>query len=785
VSVASAWAVALIAMMAPEADEPTAGDVAAASGASEPGGQEADAASPREPADDPAGSDDAASPYGPLLPPVPPVRAPARRNATEPADDEERTVVVRTRPQPQRDRAASVVSSEDLSERLPRSVPDALRGEPGVYIQQTAHGQASPYLRGLTGQQTVMFFDGVRLNNSTFRQGPNQYFFTVNSRSIDHLEIQRGSASTRWGSDAIGGVIIASPVEPKLEASRKVAVHSHGVVRTDTADGEVGGRAQASASLWGKVAVLVGAGYRNLGQLRSGGPVLAPATGMPQNVPPLYGPDGKTQLGTGFGELTDDLRVVWQVAPGHRLSLGYYDYRQYDAPRTDKCPPPTAPQDECLTYLEQFRTLAYGVYEGTRGPAAAEHVRLTLSYQRQHEARQERRGSPSTTLLTGEDDVHTGGTALAIDTREFEVAPWATLGGRYGADLYWDRLGSKEQLTFTDVGISVARPRGQYLDGAQYVTSGVFAEAHTELLEAIRVRTGGRMAVAAAMAEGETETESAAVNEQWVTAVGNAGIAADAVPWLTFVLNVDQGFRAPNLDDLTSRQQVGPGYQYENAGLRPERSLSLEVGTLAGNRWFELEAFAFRTTIRDLIQRASRSPEECPMNEPSCVASRNRFQLVNLEGQAVVMGAEGSMRVYLPLDFEVRATISYAWGEGANPLYGRPFEPGRVPLSRIPPLNGLAEAGWRSTRYGAYVMGTVWWAREQTRLAPQDRVDARIPEGGTPGYVVLDVRGGYQLAPWVRAAVVLRNLRDSPYRHHGSSINGAGRSLVMELQFGF
>jgi outer membrane receptor protein involved in Fe transport len=731
-------------------------------------------------ADGADGAEPEGRPYGPAEPP-----GTIRTPTTEPVADGTRYLVIRPRrPAPQRDRAASVVSFQDLSERLPRSVPDALRGEPGVYVQQTAHGQASPYLRGLTGQQTVMFFDGVRLNNSTFRQGPNQYFFTINSRTIDHLEIQRGSASTRWGSDAIGGVILATPIEPELEADRRVVVHSQGILRATTADAELGGRAQTSVASFGKVAVQVGAGYRNVGQLRSGGPVIAPATGMPQNVPPLYGPDGKTQLGTGFRELTDDARIIWQVKPGHRLSFGYYDYRQYDVPRTDKCPPPTAPQDECLTYRKQFRTLAYGLYETSRGPVAAERVRMTLSYQRQLEDRLNDRGS-SPTLLNGQDTVHTGGTGLAIDTHELELAPWVSLGGRYGGDVYYDHIDSEERVTYTDSGVTSRRPRGQYLDGAKYVTSGTWAEAQGEFVDAIRVRTGGRLAVAAATADGEPDTGSSSVDRTWVTAVGNAGIAADAVPWLTFVFNVDQGFRAPNLDDLTSRQQVGPGYQYENAGLRPERSLSLEAGTLAGNEWFDLEAFAFRTSIRDLIQRVEREPEDCPMNEPACISSRNRFQLENLEGRAVVLGAEGSLRVYLPLELEVRATVSYAWGEGANPRFGRPFEPARVPLSRIPPLNGIAEAGWRSSRYGAYVMGVVRWARAQTRLAPQDRVDPRIPEGGTPGYVVVDVRAGYGLAPWLRAAMVLENLGNAPFRYHGSSVNGAGRGMMMELQFGF
>ena len=250
---------------------------------------------------------------------------------------------------------------------------------------------------------------------------------------------------------------------------------------------------------------------------------------MPQTVPPVFGPDGKTQLGTGFRELTDDARLVWQPRRRHRFTLGYYDYRRHDAPRTDKCPPRTAPQDECLIYLEQFRTLTYGAYEATQGPKAAEHARVTLSYQHQHELRQERRGSPSTTRLDGKDDVHTVGTGVVVETHEFELAPWATLGVRYGLDVYHDVLASAEEITFTDVDISVDRPRGQYLDGARYLTSGVWAEVHTELFDAVRLRAGGRGALVVARAEGEPETDSKPVHEQWPAAVGNAGLAVDPV----------------------------------------------------------------------------------------------------------------------------------------------------------------------------------------------------------------------------------------------------------------
>ena len=84
------------------------------------------------------------------------------------------------------------------NERLPRSAPDALRNEPGVYVQQSGHGQGSPYIRGRTGQQTLVLFDGIRVNTSMWRQGPNQYFFTVDSRTVHSIEVIRGGASTLY-----------------------------------------------------------------------------------------------------------------------------------------------------------------------------------------------------------------------------------------------------------------------------------------------------------------------------------------------------------------------------------------------------------------------------------------------------------------------------------------------------------------------------------------------------------------------------------------------------------
>lgn len=63
-------------------------------------------------------------------------------------------------------RHVTVVTAEEIASKGYRSVPDALRGEAGVLVQQTNLGGGSPFIRGLTGNQILLMVDGVRLNNA-------------------------------------------------------------------------------------------------------------------------------------------------------------------------------------------------------------------------------------------------------------------------------------------------------------------------------------------------------------------------------------------------------------------------------------------------------------------------------------------------------------------------------------------------------------------------------------------------------------------------------------------
>jgi iron complex outermembrane receptor protein/hemoglobin/transferrin/lactoferrin receptor protein len=682
------------------------------------------------------------------------------------------------------ERAVSQVSAADLALRLPQSAPEALHFEPGAFVQQTAHAQGSAFIRGLTGQQTVLLFDGIRLNNSTFRQGPNQYFFTLDTQTIDSIELLRGSASTRYGSDAIGGVVMARPRQPRGQqtADSVWQVVPRLFLRGTTADKERGGRAEFDLSVGPRLGFLGGVGGRRIGLLKGGGVVGSLVDGSPAMVPRLA-PDGRTQLGTGFDELTFDGRLVWRASPWQTVTLAAYGYRQYDAPRTDQCAPPFARYDECLIYREQFRTLVYAVWEAHLS-SHVETMRTTLSWQRHHELRDGDRPA-SFVSNRGRDDVNTLGVTLIAESRSYNPTSALRLRFIYGADSYVDWLTSRAWVTFTDLDYTAQRSRGQYLDGARYLYGGTYFEAKGIVWRRLILRTGARLAWAAADAPGDTDSDSLAIHRWWFPLVGHAGLEGRIGGGFGLFFTADHSFRAPNLDDLTSRQQTGPGFQFENADLNPERATSIEFGVRFRTAPVKVDLWAFRSLLHGLIVKQPRDVADCPADTPQCNSSWNRFQLINSRSRSELLGLEGQASLEVKT-ISLRTTLAWVWGEGPNPAEP-PTNPNlayeqRVPLSRLPPLNGTVEL--RIPALDGLVAGAALrWATKQNRLAVADRADARIPLGGTPGFAVFDLRASYHLKKTAAVSIIFDNVLNAAYRYHGSSVNGRGRGLMVALEW--
>ncbi|MGC4122989.1 MAG: TonB-dependent receptor [Myxococcales bacterium] len=494
----------------------------------------------------------------------------------------------------------------------------------------------------------------------------------------------------------------------------------------------------------------------------------------------------RTQLGTGFKEMTGDGRLVLRLPSKDEITAAAYLYREYDVPRTDQCAPPQAPYDQCLTYEEQFRHLAYLAWK-RRAQGALESTRVTVSWQEQHE---KRRLDLTAANLVGHgiDDVETFG--VTARGRSVRLAPTDSIGVRVeaGLDTYADALRSRAEHTYTDTLDTVVESRGQYLDGSSYVYGGLFAEAAAELGPIVTLRGGARLSWVSAHAPADPLSGTHGVDRTWLPVVGNLRAQVDATSWLQLYAGYDHSYRAPNLDDLTSRQQTGPGFQFENPDLSPERSHTIEVGGRVRAGPLSVELWAFETLLEGAILKVPKTVAECPARTPQCLSSWSRFRLENAPALSELRGAEGALKLSLPLSISLRATGSYVWSEGprvGNVGYGTygVVLGDRVPLSRTPPPNGTVELGW-SHASGFSAGAALQWALAQDRLAVADYSDGRIPKYGTPGFAVVHLRAGYRIGSELSVALVLENLFDSPYRFHGSSVNGAGRGVMIQVSAG-
>lgn len=676
-----------------------------------------------------------------------------------------RTAVADTSP---RDEAGSTVTRAAIDERLATSPPDALRYEPGVGVQQTAHGQASPIVRGLTGQQVVHLFDGIRLNNSIYRQGPNQYLFNLDSETIAAITVMRGSSSVLHGSDALGGAILVQPISPSIvNTETGVALRPEVHARLGTADISGGGRVALRGQLGSHTAFILGGGYFDAARLESAGTVKNAGHDAP--LVPRFERDGRTQLGTGYRQATFDARVVHQLTDTLQLTGALYGYRQYDAPRTDKCPTPGNPVGDCLTLDQQFRSLTY---VSIRGDATTDlrDLHTAFSFQQGHERRRDTRMSAATEQIQN-DDVATFGTTASAKSRVITLGSSSQLELGYGVDAYLDWINSDASTTHTDTGVVDVRSRGQYLAGSRYLTSGVHADAGLHLGENLELRAGLRVALAQAHAPADAESGSRGIDRTFSALVGSTGITWNVSMPLSLSLNVAQGFRAPNLDDLTARQSVGAGFQIENPDLKPERALSTELGAAWNHHLITIDGWLYWTRLQEAILRTPRDVTDCPIDIPECMTASSQLQLVNADASANLLGAESRVSLRLPGSITVRGTFAYTFGEG----------PGDVPLSRIPPMNGTVELQHHHVSSGIYAAFATRWAAAQTRLAPTDATDPRIPPGGTPAYAVVELRAGYRIDDRMRISASIDNLFDTAYRVHGSSINGAGRNLKLSI----
>jgi outer membrane receptor protein involved in Fe transport len=624
--------------------------------------------------------------------------------------------------------SVSVFTQKDIEKLASRATPDMLSNIPGVFIQKTNLGGGSAFVRGLTGNQTLLIIDGIRFNNSTFRYGPNQYLNTIDPSIISKVELLKGSGSVQYGSDALTGVVNFFTLQPEFTAQKTFGGQLS--ARIASQGMELSELLKMTYSSENTGIVFVGANKQFGDVVRGGGLGLQRPTGYNE--------------WDYFGKIRQQLSKAWvlegliqttqqsQVPVFHKIQLENFKINEMDLQKYQR------------GYLK-----AIGQYENP----IFKKIEFSVSQQTSIEQRKLQKNA-STTLRAERDEIATMG--ILADVQSQFSSTWSA---HSGIDYFNDRINSKrEDINLTNNSIKALR--GLYPNDAGYQYQSIYSIHHLDL-DAWQVETGLRfhqnLASLPDTTLGLTQVKSSAL-------VYSLGVARAIAQGISLYANTSSGFRAPNMDDLGSLGIVDFRYELPAFDLKPEYSQNYELGIKISKAKFFQELTLFQTELENLITRIKTS---------KVIQSYPVYEKRNVD-KAFLRGGEWSGRYELSNSISAKANISYVYGQSVTL---------NEPMRRIPPLHGGFSLSY--ARKNLFVNSELLFAAAQDRLSAGDKADNRMNPLGTPGWAIINLQANYLFNSHFSISLQAQNIGDVDYRMHGSGINGVGRSLWGQIHFKF
>ncbi len=669
------------------------------------------------------------------------------------------------------DTSAQLVSAKDASEFRARplaTLGNALQSLPGVLVQQSTAGQASPFLRGLTGYQVLNLIDGVRFNNATFRSGPNQYLAFVEPSQAERVEALLGPAGVQYGSDALGGTINVLTAAPRFNRD-SFAVN--GEMDSFAASADAGGGATAKVALGSsRFAAVFGGSWQRHNDLRAGGGidsrhVLRRFFGLSNaQMRELV---GTRQQDTGFAQYGWQAKLAARLDDSQSLSLwvqrgvqsgvrGYKDlWGGLGRMRSD-----FAPQDLHFAYA-RYEKLKLGWLDS---------LTATLSRNAQRDGTV-RQGLRATDVLTTDDN--------AVNVLGYAVQATTHLGARqalsFGSELYREAIRASRVETNPVSNIGTQR-RALYPNGSRYRTLGLYAQHSAEWFgNRLRANLGGRYTRVsfATFAEHNRTATGASLGvtnarDSFQDATYNASLTWRVSEHMHLHALAGRGLRAPNLNDLGALGLNDLGYEIpateaaaanallgasdgENAlatslkvnGLRAEKLYNYEVGATWQTRRFYARAQVFDAELKDPIVRrtllfaANDAPLTLAGLRVTTIAptAEQRTQGVVtvatfFDSRAVKAFVNTGAAKYYGVESLFRYAFAARWSAEGHYSYlvGRELNPNRF-IRRLPPQQGALalryQPGWWRGRVALLELSGDF-VGAQSRLSGGDLTDERI-----------------------------------------------------------
>lgn len=638
----------------------------------------------------------------------------------------------------------SSVESRAIRESFARDAGESLARVPGMARVRKGAIANDVVLRSFKGENLSVTIDGARLHGACpGKMDPPA--FHVDFAEIERIEIERGPFDVT-ASGALGGSVDIVTRRPAAgwHGGFQLGLGSFGVL-APSASGGFGGE---DWSIHG------GASSRRQDPYRDG-------EGLLFTERTNYRPDEREarayDVVTGWGGATAG------VAPGHRLEF------QAALQRADAALYPYLQMDAVFDDADRFRV----AYTGQSPFAGIDLLQAAASYVVVDHWMTDARRTSSVGRPRGWGMATLAGSSVGEVEVEVLRGPW-----RAGAEAY--RRNWTATTTLWSMPLQTYRDQASLPD-VDTTSAGLFAAYERSIGSELELALGARVDRA------ETAASEGLANTGLYQAFHGTRSTrrADTLPggsatlrwhpdgaWELFA-GLGYRTRVPSAEErYYALQRMGTSW-VGNPELDPPRNAELDLGVSFGGTRLHAEGSLFWSRVADFV-----TVHEQPLqNAVPGVATPSAKSYANVD--AGIRGGE--------LAVSVAATSRLSVTLGAWVTRGRQDpDPSRnirsVYLPEMPPLTGRVEARYEAP---SWFLEGAWIA-----AAAQDEVNADLQETPTPGWGIVNLRGGFSAGPFSLVAGI-DNLFDKLYRESlsyardpfrsGAPVYEPGRSASLSL----
>jgi iron complex outermembrane recepter protein len=507
----------------------------------------------------------------------------------EEKDEHLQEVIVTGKKEENITQAKNVLDGQALEQTRGQSLGEALKSLTGVSSLQTGSSISKPVIHGLHSNRILILNNGIRQEG---QQWGSEHAPEIDPFVATKLSVVKGAAGVRYGSDAIGGVIMVEP------ASLPDSVNIHGEINTigfsNGRQGVFSGILQGGISAWKGFAWRVQGTYKRGGDVKTATYFLANTGIQERNFSvtleykkPHFGTEVffsnfDTQLGIFLGSHIGNLTDLQNALQNPRPNEAYTPTEpSYDINR---------PNQDLSHNLLKIKNFAINENLG----------KWTLTLSRQYDWRLEYdvpRGNKLLNTLNFKLTTYTG--EILLDHKTI----FKKINGSIGVNgMYQENLSSSYELRNPLINTVL-------IPNYEVFTGGIFL-IERYVKNRWEVETGLRYDLRNAQAFGLNSSGQLyqnAFNFNNLSATIGANFTQSEA--LNFKMNISNAWRSPNMNELFSDgiHHGAAAYEKGNINLQPERAVNLSFTTNYQKEKIALELTTYLNYINDYIYLKPRS----------------------------------------------------------------------------------------------------------------------------------------------------------------------------------